>query len=867
MPCSHVILFKDYAYYDDETEYLAKYFEKQDSLQNLSTLFRHNDQSEIPQCPNLLLHEQNKIIQKRNLERQKVLLKKSNDREILQCDRNKPFPEAVGPGTNFHDRRAEGEGEAKFEGSGRDKQEKNDNGANNFAQGSFQRELEQYEKNHGKISYETELYDIFDQPNSLDSATNDSQERNKQQNLRNEKNIGVGLSRKARRENSECNNLVLFENNWIEPSERMPRSSTSSIALTGNESFAQFKDQFVNEAELNPSPLHPEDAVDDNESNHSDLLLIKQITSNDISKVSNTNFHENFEKEPFCDDNLTPIATSPTKKQCFPANQGYIQTDHSEPTETEEVTQDKKKISIAAPAIKDEKIEDYYTDKGSKWSSEVRKSTDLKIKRTSDSKISSQGPNVPSKVNKISTQYFTKKRRNTSREAIPGKGAVDNTVKPASNKLSTKSKTKKKHIPRNSQNSVQFVKGLVKRYEKQYVNLCGEAREAEFSIHFPKSVVLSKITRNDDALDESKKCSFLIQNYAERSISRSSGTKKLKRISSQQVLNPKKQSQKPPAVKPVKQKESFGKFEGEIIDYGAQNSDATTAHASMRKSKSIRFVSNEGISGTTSLANLRNQYISNTGSFASVKSLQNYQEIDNFYHVPIMGINRSSNTESFVSRQEDSRNTVKVHSLKDSSHKKAESRKTRSTALSSIGSNTIVSNMSSFPVSPHKQLESKLALNKSSETKTDNVGHKIRAKIAKYAVTSHRFSQDSKQNDDDSNSRCQSESNDFHLNPNQESPYLQKKVDKSNLPKDPKASAKPTLVAQKKIPLPKKPTVQSLPKSQSQLNFYVYGGSLLSAYNQGALPTKSSHTEEVFQKILSANLSVKYLREAMNKGK
>lgn len=88
---AHVILFKDYLYYDDESnEYLKRYYHLEEIKPRVKALTDFYLSSYKPTRPNLIIIDANKIINKRNQKMNKLFANK-NSKEILKNNLN--FPE------------------------------------------------------------------------------------------------------------------------------------------------------------------------------------------------------------------------------------------------------------------------------------------------------------------------------------------------------------------------------------------------------------------------------------------------------------------------------------------------------------------------------------------------------------------------------------------------------------------------------------------------------------------------------------------------------------------------------------------------------------------------------------------------------
>ena len=79
---AHVILFKDYLFYDDESnEYLQRYYKSEEIKPRVKALTEFYSNSYKPTRPNLCIIESNKIINKRNQKMNKLLNRNAKEQK------------------------------------------------------------------------------------------------------------------------------------------------------------------------------------------------------------------------------------------------------------------------------------------------------------------------------------------------------------------------------------------------------------------------------------------------------------------------------------------------------------------------------------------------------------------------------------------------------------------------------------------------------------------------------------------------------------------------------------------------------------------------------------------------------------------
>ena len=91
---AHVILFKDYMFYDDENnEYLKRYYKSDEIKPRVKALTEFYQNSYKPTRPNLCIIESNKIINKRNQKLNKLFKNRNNNEQNKDPNNNNINPE------------------------------------------------------------------------------------------------------------------------------------------------------------------------------------------------------------------------------------------------------------------------------------------------------------------------------------------------------------------------------------------------------------------------------------------------------------------------------------------------------------------------------------------------------------------------------------------------------------------------------------------------------------------------------------------------------------------------------------------------------------------------------------------------------
>ena len=159
----HVILYKDLQYYDDMREYLKRYYTYEEIQPRIKNLNDFYVQASSNPKPNLSVHDQNKIIQKRNMKIHKLFIAKLqnyNDIPTTHRDNVPSQPKKIEKEFKILSSNLE---ESKTPNSKEESclDDEDDNKSRGVYEGSFKMMLDKYEKNMMKISYESKVHDIY----------------------------------------------------------------------------------------------------------------------------------------------------------------------------------------------------------------------------------------------------------------------------------------------------------------------------------------------------------------------------------------------------------------------------------------------------------------------------------------------------------------------------------------------------------------------------------------------------------------------------------------------------------------------------------------------------------------------------------
>ena len=171
MNLPHVILYKDYLYYDDVDEFLKRYYTHDEAIPRIENLSKfYMTMHENINKPNLAIHEQNDIILKRNNRHHKLFLAKLNNFDGLP-QTHRLQNQALEDSEDYTD---SNEDSSDSESTGQKKILGNIlGGEEERVHNSFQRELDQY-PDYEVISYDSHQHDMYNPKSSSSESSQGS---------------------------------------------------------------------------------------------------------------------------------------------------------------------------------------------------------------------------------------------------------------------------------------------------------------------------------------------------------------------------------------------------------------------------------------------------------------------------------------------------------------------------------------------------------------------------------------------------------------------------------------------------------------------------------------------------------------------
>ena len=167
----HVILYKDYLYFDDDDEFLKRYYTFQEACPRIDSLSKFYFEAEGNiYKPNLVVHDQHKIMLKRYDRHQNLILTKL--RNLQNNNTQRPARVATEPMDlkilNKSDNQTDfGEDSSKYKTHSpiNNHEKPNDQSGNEIVQGSFQRMLDVHQDME-HISFESKEHNVYDPTSS-----------------------------------------------------------------------------------------------------------------------------------------------------------------------------------------------------------------------------------------------------------------------------------------------------------------------------------------------------------------------------------------------------------------------------------------------------------------------------------------------------------------------------------------------------------------------------------------------------------------------------------------------------------------------------------------------------------------------------
>ena len=165
----HVITFKDYLYYDDDREFMKRFYRSNESPERLDTLTEYYANNYQQVLPNLCVHEQNKIILKRNLKLHKIFIARLNEcagaPQTARLNHSPTYQKNAALLAKHYGADSDTGLESYTEPQ---RSPNREDPVQIFGEGGFKNMLDRYEENNKTISYETTVYDIYGAGGSSD---------------------------------------------------------------------------------------------------------------------------------------------------------------------------------------------------------------------------------------------------------------------------------------------------------------------------------------------------------------------------------------------------------------------------------------------------------------------------------------------------------------------------------------------------------------------------------------------------------------------------------------------------------------------------------------------------------------------------
>lgn len=672
----HVILYKDYLYYDDENEYLKRYYRTDEippRMQNLSKFY--NQTSEGLTKPNIAVHEQNKIILKRNNKLHKYYLSKlQNFAEIPQTQRNNKAKEDFKVLNNLHEDDYSDDNFRYKEPQSNKTEERYENMLDNddHVHNSFQQILERYENATTKVSFESQQHNVYDPDYSSESL--------KVLNKSTEENLSFDQSLEIYAKGGHERDFALFKKKVLVDSKSSGRVEEKTNVEHGdtedqiphNVSDFAFSDaselNLINEIIKNSQEVKPATKLlsQNNKASNERLKYSKQKENEDIDKekykgkvvqkiaipkaksTSGTHIPNKSSADGFTKKTKTPLEKMRTSKDFATAGAGFqealnekffksvernLNRDHAtEKTATSAYVSAKREKEGPLHEKAESSVRNINEDFLEKVSPRDLQHPTISIKNIHVNQIKPEGISKESREPKAtSAQYDDKNTSIKNRKSAPQ--SIKKNSATTFKKLSIPNESKiNTDRPATSTNSIQYIKGLMEKYQKYsdevlnnkskaiYDSNMGSKDQTNYQENNEKSQRIREVYVGNDLYTRVAKKAEPKTNYLSRSKTEDA---LIKDISHNKLKKPLKES-------PIKTFENQPSSARRIIVSPTNPRKEKFAH---------RFVSNEGISPrlissttnklTTQLSsdnsklhpdNLNDDVLFNTtGNFKSVK--------------------------------------------------------------------------------------------------------------------------------------------------------------------------------------------------------------------------------------------------------
>jgi len=747
----HVILYKDFLYYDDDSEYLKRYYRTDEvppRLHNLSKFYSNT--AEGLTKPNLAVHEQNKIILKRNNKLHKYYLTKlQNFADIPQTQRNHKPKEDFKILNNLHD--DEGYSEDIYSHEHRnykkeersEKQTENDNDHDQI-HNSFQQMLERYENATAKLSFESQQHNVYDPEYSTDSpkvvnrSTEDNLSFDKSLEIYvKDTNPGFDLFEKDIFVDSKSIEIVEEHHHHDQIPHNISDfgfSDASEINLINeivrsSKDEHNFRNNIVQEALVfNEKPKAPSKQKQTEDSDKSKSISTQKSSTQHKTKSTSAK-HVDHKKS----DSFTTKKSKASMEKVRASKEFDIIPHHAERNVNRDHYAEKPSDYASAKRVKGE---DLYTDKSAtsarntefyeKLSPREMQYPIISIKNIQINQIKQSEPS--STNNKMSTattatdeKNISGKSRKSSSGTNPVKKSTSGTGSMKKLSLAGESKTVATDKPMSSATSIQYIKGLMEKYQKYSDEIVSNRAKASANFEKPQESNTTdkryKDTQEDETPKYTKSGDVYVSNELYTRVANKKSDPKAHHLSRSKTEDAlfkdisNSRSKKLSKESPTKMFENGPNSARRIV----------MSPSNPRKDKQTqRFGSNEGISprliASTTLAKFPTQLSSDNS-----KLLQENLSDDKLLSSGVVATSNGNNLKSvkvekvFAYKRSEMKPPMKTNGPKNEANNSNSSNTRRLTAAhtysgaSSVERNDLVISM---PVSPTKRFDLKLNLNR-----------------------------------------------------------------------------------------------------------------------------------------------------------
>ena len=728
-----VILFKDFLYYDDDREFCKRYYQSHELPNKMNTLTTFYAENNFEQSPNLCIHEQNKIICKRNLKLHKIFLAKLKAYEDMpNTAREQYIARKIELGYRDSDSEELTETDPALKRKAQN--ELAENGGINFKK---MLDFGEQSEREGQQSFETQVHNIYSQKSSSEEESKVKQSDCPQGgNVRPDEGARNGLNKHI---------VSPFPPNaWSKNKE--PSQSHSIVFGEEEDPFAKYQ-EFVSKQPRNNNSLNS--SIPNDVSNQSDLLMIHQMISEGIEKEEPTHRRNGSSTQ----EGRMPkpvIPKSVPKRDNFVSEQAVekfaAKPDFRKPQKAQgqpHLKESDINSVVKGTGLDLKRLEQVARELEDRVKGRRQDVRDDGIKSHREHKPSSNQGSKPQSHNGglSDRRHLQKSHRGPSEQVASTKQSPG---RASSNRSSAQQRTKHAAHSKDNHSPAQYINEMTKRNQRQLSEPFNGLEQENVHV-FRKGSVLSKITMNDDAMNEHLRKEKLKQIYlgapAPRLKSHRNKSSRTNRRMTRQAASPEdllKEIQhlqhhdhqtlkqdasraKSKKTSSVSSKENQRQHSGERVVEGSQTARDQGSNTFRKKAKAHRFGSNEGLSHPAALAAINNYFLTTTNSLNSFRTVQDRVFTDDRLQSAATVDTRYQKTEGSVGRKDVAKSTLQKRpdstrkkSTDKVQHRQPESRKSGSISSFS-NTNYMFSNPSSIPVSPSRHLGFKLNLDKVKE--------------------------------------------------------------------------------------------------------------------------------------------------------